>query len=348
MALLSLIVPVYRVERYLTECLDSLLTQSFTDIEVIAVNDGSDDGSSAILASYTARDRRLWVIDHGRNLGLSAARNTGLRHATGQYVWCVDSDDWLPDGTLAAVADHLARTSPDILVTGYARVHPDGRTWHQPLADVTGVAVGRTDEFTLRERPGLIRALHIACNKVVRRGFLDRIGIGFGPGWYEDVSFSIPLLLAAERISLLDEVCYAYRQRPAGTITQTVSERHFDVFAHWRRVFEFQACVPGVAEDLRPLIFQRMIWHYLAVLGHDRRVPADRRREFFLRMAEHYHRYLPAEGYPMPAGVEGLKHRLVARRAYHTFESLRAVHRARGGLRTLIRGGRPLRTPVAR
>jgi glycosyltransferase involved in cell wall biosynthesis len=327
-ALLSLIVPVYRVEDYLAACLDSLLDQSFTDFEVIAVDDASDDGSAKILADYAARDRRIKIVTQPHNVGLGAARNTGLSHATGRYVWCVDSDDWLPPETLAAVAARLAQTTPDLLITGYARVYWDGRVEDHP---VTAAHPGRDvpDSFSFADLPGLLDTLWIACNKVIRREFLAETGLTFGPGWYEDVAFILPLMLASDRISLLDRDCYAYRQRQDGAITRTVSERHFEVFTQWDRVFEFMNASPGGYDSLRPLIFQRMIWHCLQVLGHSSRVPGSMRRTFFARITTQYHRHLPADGAPLPAGNDGVKQRLVALGAYRLFETLMAAWKLR-------------------
>ncbi|MFI6762396.1 glycosyltransferase family 2 protein [Micromonospora sp. NPDC050417] len=331
MALLSVIMPVYRVEEYLARCLDSILRQPFADFEVIAVNDASDDGCADILARYAATDPRLHVVTLDRNRGLGRARNAGLARATGTYVWFVDSDDWLPDGTLGAVADRLADTRPDLLVTGFSRIYWDGRVRTESVSRVLGPP-GAPQVFTLADRPALLSVLHIACNKIVRRRFLTELGLSFGDGWYEDVSFSFPLMLAAERISLLDRDCYAYRQRRTGAITHTVSERHFELFPHWDRVFAFMAARPEIRDGLRGLVFQRMVWHFLQVLGHAQRVPAARRREFFAAMVDRFRRYRPVAGYQVPSGAAGVKHRLVATGAYRLFEALRRANRVGGVL----------------
>ncbi|MGI5215993.1 glycosyltransferase family 2 protein [Plantactinospora sp. CA-290183] len=343
MTLLSVIVPVYLVEDYLAECLDSILHQSVTDLQVVAVDDASGDGSAAILARYAERDPRVEVVTLERNHGLGGARNAGLARAVGEYVWFVDSDDWLPAGALPAVANRLRQTRPDLLVVAFTRHYPNGRVRHSGLSQVGGDRPV-PEVFTLREQPGLLSVLHITCNKVIRRGFLAERGLSFGPGWYEDVSFSFPLMLAAERISLLDRCCYAYRQRPGGAITCTVSDRHFEVFAHWDRVVAGLTADPEVPAELRNLIFERMIWHLLQVLGHPRRVPPARRREFFAEIVTRYRAHLPAAGYRPPNGALGLKHRLIGRGAYGLFLALRVARRAHVGVVTRVR--RPASGPA--
>lgn len=335
MAVLSVIVPVYRVRAYLPECLDSLLGDAGADIEVVAVDDASPDDSGEILARYAATDPRLRVVTLAENVGLGGARNAGLDRAGGAYVWFVDSDDWLPASTLPAVLHRLATSTPDVLVVDYERVYDDGRRVRAAIADLFTEPL--PDVFTLAERPALLRSLQIACNKVVRRAFLVELGIRFGPGLYEDTPFSFPLLLAAEKISVLDRVCYCYRQR-RGAITSTVTDRHFEVFPQWQRVFDFLDDHPECAA-LRPQVFARMIWHLLAVLGHAERVPKRRRRAFFAEMTVLYRRHRPADGYPAPSGVEGLKHRLVGLGAYPVFEALRRADR----LRRAMGGGRAAR-----
>ena len=218
MIALSVVVPVYGVEQYLAECLDSLLLDAPDGLEIIAVNDASPDGSGEILAKYAARDARVRVTTLAHNGGLGAARNTGLDKARGRYVWFVDADDWLPPGTIAAVLRRLAQAGPtgadpiDVLIVDYARVYPDGRQEAFSATDIYPEPL--PDTFTLADRPALLRSLHIACNKVVRREFLIDTGIRFVAGWYEDVSFSLPLMLSAGRISVLNRISYGYRQRP--------------------------------------------------------------------------------------------------------------------------------------
>lgn len=328
MALISFVVPVYQVQGYVRQCLDSILDQSFTDIEVIAVDDCSPDNCGDILAEYAARDGRLRVITLDRNGGQGPARNRGLAEAIGRYVWFIDGDDWLADGAVRAVAQRLRETDPEVLLVEHAKVH-----WDHVIEPSGSTAAGHRlaqapPVFALRDWPEAINLLHVPWNKVVRRDLLLRLGFAFRPGWYEDVPFTFGLLLAAERISTLDRVCVYYRQRRSGAATRTMSEGHFAVFPNWAQVFDtFDASRPG-AEQLRPLLFRRMLKHLLMVYGNETRMPKDLRRRFFAEMTAMYRRYLPPGGYPVPTGAAGIKHRLVASGRYRTFELLRMAMRA--------------------
>src|SRR5215475_14015858 len=126
--LLTIVLPVYRVAGYLRECLDSIVSQTFTDFEVVAVNDCSPDNCGEILDEYAKRDSRIRVIHLRRNVGLGPARNVGLDEATGDYVWFVDSDDWVAPGAFNAIAAKLRETQPQVLLTDHARAYISGWT----------------------------------------------------------------------------------------------------------------------------------------------------------------------------------------------------------------------------
>ncbi|MEU4565647.1 bifunctional glycosyltransferase family 2 protein/CDP-glycerol:glycerophosphate glycerophosphotransferase [Micromonospora sp. NPDC023956] len=349
MALISFVVPAHRVQGYLRECLDSLLGQAFDDVEVIAVDDCSPDASPEILTGYAGRDPRVRLVRLTGNVGLGPARNVGLDRATGEYVWFVDGDDWLAPGCLPAVAERLRATRPDVLLVDHVRVHWNDNATRSALRDVHPEPVG-PGTFRLRDRPEVVGLLHTAWNKLVRREFLVSLGLRFASGWYEDVSFSYPVLLAAERIGLLDRVCVNYRQRRAGAITRTRGDRHFDIFAQWERVFRFLADHPAAsgAGELHPVLFERMVWHYLTVLGNGERIAPELRAAFFERIVADHARWRPPGGYRMPDGAEGLKHRLVAAGRWRTFSALRGVHRAGATARRTVRVAKRRGAPVLR
>jgi glycosyltransferase involved in cell wall biosynthesis len=343
---------VYRVAAYLANCLDSILDNA-VDVEVVVVDDGSPDRSGEIADGYARRDRRVRVLHLDANVGLGLARNAGLERATGEYVWFVDSDDWLPERAVRGVLERLTSTRPDVLVVDHAEVFEDGRV---VATAARGVLGGVSGPVTVAECPRLLRLAQSACTKVVRRAFLDEIDLRFFPGWYEDSSFSHPLLMAAKHIEVLDQVCYYYRQREAGGITKTLGRRHFDAFEQYRRLFEMVDAAAPAWDEFRGELFRLMIDHYLVIVGNRRRLPPESREEFFRRMAADYRSYLPEGGYDVPAGIAGFKHRLVRHDAYRAYAAFRLAHKI--AVRPLRLGGAlarrrvvtplPLRAPPPR
>jgi len=326
MTLLSVVMPVYGVQGYLRQCLDSLLGQTFTDFEIIAVDDRSPDGSGAILAEYAARDPRVRVLTMPENGGMGPARNAGLEAATGEYVWFVDSDDWVAEFALGGIARRLRDTGADVLFVGFDRVHWDGTVepdqWWPALAEAP-------ETFTAEAYPRILNVLHVVWNKVVRRDLLMKLGLRFEPGWYEDVSFTYPLLVSAERISVLPRVCVHYRQRRLGSATRTLDDRHFEIFEHWSRALALVDRAAGPETPLRPLLVRRMIWHYVLTLRNRDRLSHGSRKRFFERMHADFVRYAPAGGYPAPPGFQGVRHRLVGRGNYRLYQAFDLAGRMR-------------------
>ena len=120
MPLVSIIVPVYNVEQYLSQCLDSLVNQTYRNIEIICVNDGSPDNSAEILKKYSDLDSRIKLLEQ-KNMGLSGARNTGMKKAHGEYVMCVDSDDWIDLKTCEEAVKAALKHDADLVMWSYVR-----------------------------------------------------------------------------------------------------------------------------------------------------------------------------------------------------------------------------------
>jgi CDP-glycerol glycerophosphotransferase len=324
MKLLSIVLPVYKVQGYLRQCLDSLLTQSYADFEIVAVDDCSPDNSAAILAEYAARDDRIKIVTLTENVGLGRARNVGLEHAAGEYVWFIDSDDWLTPGALKAVAERLVATDADVLVGAYDRVFFDGQV---ETVKANALLAQAPETFTLESWPQVTEVLHVAWNRVVRRDFLVRLGFEFEPGWYEDVSFTFPVMAAAQRITGLSKTLVHYRQRRTGAITKTSGDRHFEIFDHWGHAMDLVDRYAPNAAALRPVIFARMMWHYLSVLQNPVRISRSSRRRFFERIHQDYVKYLPPGGYRLPDGPAAIRHRLVAKNAFAQYEAVEAARK---------------------
>lgn len=205
----SIVVPVYNVQAYLAECLDSIVAQTIRDFEVICVEDCSTDRSLSILQVYAHRDERIRVIRHGKNLGLSAARNTGIDESRGEWVLFVDSDDvvskTLCERTLAAAQENAA----DVVFYGHA-AFCDGEA---PPGDPSRSKPVRVDRRSLLARQAF------AWTKLVRRDLLIARKIRFPVGLcFEDVPVHWRLALESINPIFLDEAHVGYRQR-LGSIT---------------------------------------------------------------------------------------------------------------------------------
>ncbi|MFI9242142.1 CDP-glycerol glycerophosphotransferase family protein [Streptomyces sp. NPDC053086] len=333
----SVIVPAHKVQAYLSECLDSVLSQSYPDLELIAVDDCSPDACGEIIDEYAARDARVKPLHLPENQGLGRARNAGMAEATGDYLVFLDSDDTLTPDALRSVADRLKETGdPDVLVFDYARTYWDGRQVRNQLA--AHLTEQGPAPFRLEDRPGLLRVLMVAWNKAYRREFVRAHGFTFPPGYYEDTPWTFPVLLTAESIATLDRVCVHYRQRRQGNILGTTSRRHFDLFEQYERVFAYVEERPELAR-WRPELFQRMVDHYAVVFTRRGRLPRGSHGDFLRRAREHYRRYR------VPGTRLRTRHALLRFGLHRTFRALRLAAAVRRRTRkSAARLARALRT----
>jgi CDP-glycerol glycerophosphotransferase len=205
----SIILPIYNVEEYLAECLDSIAEQTFSHYEVVVVDDGSPDGSRAIAEDYARTDPRIRIVTR-ENGGLGAARNTGVGEARGQYLTFVDSDDLLPPTALQSLVESAAATGSDIVVGAVQRFDSD-RSWRPVWVDQVHLVERRgvrIDEFL-----PLIRNLY-TWNKLFRRDFWEVQALEFREGVaYEDQPIITQLFARASAIDVLPDVVYHYRAR---------------------------------------------------------------------------------------------------------------------------------------
>ncbi|MGW5608979.1 bifunctional glycosyltransferase/CDP-glycerol:glycerophosphate glycerophosphotransferase [Streptomyces sp. NPDC003753] len=331
----SVIVPAYKVQAYLEECLTSVLEQSFTDVEVIAVDDSSPDACGAIIDEFAARDTRVRPLHLPRNVGPGPARNAGLKEARGDYLLFLDGDDTLTPHALRDIADRLKETSdPDVLVFDHARTYWTGKTVRNQLA---GLLTERGPApFRLDDRPGVLSLPTVAWNKAYRREFVERQGFAFPPGCYEDTPWTFPVLLTAETIATLDRVCVHWRRRRRGGTLGTTSRGHFDVFDQYDRVFAHLDAHPELAR-WRPVLFHRMADHLAAILARRGRLPGTCRAEFLRLARAHYRRHR------VPGAPFRLRHLLIRFGSHRTHRVLSLASRlARAVRRTVARSSRRL------
>ena len=207
----SVVIPVYNVEDYLDDCLSSLQSQDYTDFEVICVNDGSTDRSREILSKWESRFPQMKVIDR-ENGGLSAARNTGLEAATGDYVLFVDSDDWVESTMLKRVTEEVDDT--DILC--FACRRSDNNTYDTLFHE-------QSDGWNYYNRHALEHhEVPFVCvwQRCYRRGFLEENNLRFREGiLHEDNEFTPRACLKSKRVKVIPDVLYNYRIRSGSIMT---------------------------------------------------------------------------------------------------------------------------------
>ncbi|MFC0602158.1 bifunctional glycosyltransferase/CDP-glycerol:glycerophosphate glycerophosphotransferase [Streptomyces palmae] len=336
----SVIVPVHKVQAYLHDCLRSVLTQDFTDFELIAVDDRSPDACGAILDEAAAQDDRVRALHLAENVGLGRARNVGMRHAEGDYLLFLDSDDTLAPGSLRAIADRLAATDdPAVLVYDYARLFWTGATARNQRSELLATPPGEPEVFRLVDRPDLLNLLMVVWNKVYRRDFVEREGFTFPPGLYEDTPWTYPVLMTAETVATLDRVCVLYRQRRRGSILNTTSWDHFDVFDQYDRVFAFVDSRPALGR-WRPLLFRRMLDHLAAIYAAPGRLPPGSRAEFARRTGAHHRRHHTVAAGPPTGFRPRVRSMLLRLGACRAFNLVHAVRRGRRRIATLAQAVR--------
>lgn len=326
----SVIVPVYNGAEDLPACLESILAQP-VEFEVIAVDDASTDDSATILDDFARRDPRIVVIRQASNGGLGRARNAGMERARAPYIVFVDSDDMLTSDALARVAERIAETRhPDVVIMKFARIHVDGRV----VPDRRSSCVAPAMCGSLRDRPKLLEILPTAWNKVYRREFLAQHRFQFPVGVYEDVPWSYPILISADRIATLDHVCYLYRQHDRPHLLNVGGAAHYDVFAQYDRLFAFVNFRPEFEEWRRPF-FDRLLGHAPTILDSVERVAPVERRAFYAAMSDAVRRHRPPRY--LPKGAAGLKVLLMTHGNYPTFRVAQIVKRVMRDARARLR-----------
>ena len=210
---ISIIVPVYKVEKYLRRCLDSIVAQTFTDWECILVDDGSPDNSGKICDEYAGKDNRFRVF-HQENQGVSAARNKGLDEAKGEWITFIDSDDWIEKEMLAELYDCAVKNEAEVVLSGLNIT--DGKTKGEQLKIKNGELSMPTDFTWTTQGP---------CAKLFKRTILCKYNIRFPNGFAiaEDLYFTFKVYWNTDKIWGMDKIFYNYFQNEKSAV-HTISK----------------------------------------------------------------------------------------------------------------------------
>lgn len=206
--IISIIVPVYNVEKYLCQCVQSILDQTFQNIEIILVNDGSTDMSASICNEFKEKDHRIVVINK-ENGGLSDARNVGIKVAKGRYIAFVDSDDFVHKEMLNKLYQRITIDGSDMAVCGYIQYYNNVKRSEQYIygRDEVISPARFFDSILSNEKIG-----NYAWNKLYKKELFAEITFPKGKA-FEDINTTYKLVLLSDKISIINEALYYYRQR---------------------------------------------------------------------------------------------------------------------------------------
>ncbi len=285
--MISVIVPVYKTEPYLRQCVDSILEQTYRDIEVLLIDDGSPDKCGEICDEYAEKDNRVRVF-HTENRGISAARNLGLKEARGEYIGFVDSDDWIEPDMYETLLKRLQESGADIAVCG---------VWYQSSS------VSKTskmqDEVLLRD--DALKALiefrlnNYAWNKLYKCSLFETVAFPEGIN-YEDAEIMHMLLSRSNKTALVSAGLYHYRLRQ-GSITNIFSARNLIDYAdvHFDRYRFFEEYEPYIFREKEDLLLQfaaqgiSRVWRWWHGCSEKEKEEYEDRIEEFLKFSRsHY------------------------------------------------------------
>ncbi len=281
--LISVIIPVYKVEDYLDCCLESVVNQTYQDLEIILVDDGSPDRSPEMCDGWAKKDSRIKVI-HKQNGGLSDARNVGIAAARGQYISFIDSDDWIADEMLERLVISIKEQSSDIACCAVQIVDENGaplRLLTQPVncvLDTESAEKALMDESLLKQ-PVWYR---LYKHTIIR-------SIPFAVGrQHEDVFWSYQAIGAANRVSIIDYIGYFYRQRK-GSIMETYTIKRLDVIEAVEKRYRYIADhFPALGNKARCSILGYCIYQGQMSLKH---LPHEEQKEAFIYLETIKKRY---------------------------------------------------------
>lgn len=212
MELVSIVIPIYNVEKYLDKCVESVRGQTYSELEIILVDDGSPDRCGQMCDDYAKEDERIKVL-HKKNGGLSDARNEGVKLATGKYLFFIDSDDYIAKDLVEKTVSLAEKNECDMVLFDYYYVEPRAM-------EIRSTIVPENKVISLEEEPLLLLAATSACAKLYRRDFYVNAECPFPKGiYFEDLATTSILLAKANRVYYLKEPLYYYVNRENSIMT---------------------------------------------------------------------------------------------------------------------------------
>lgn len=221
----SMIVPVYQVEKYISQCIESVLNQTFQDFELILIDDGSKDKSGIICDSYAARDKRIVVI-HTENRGAAAARNIGLDRASGRYITFLDGDDYLAENMIERLYDVINHSEYDMVVCDFLNLLPDERD--NFIIHLCEKTVSGREVLEHLKNEKSYGVWTVVWNKIYKREVLEDLRFPDGK-YFEDEFFSNQLYLRSNKIYAISDILCYHRVLASSTMNTQKEENYLDL-----------------------------------------------------------------------------------------------------------------------
>jgi glycosyltransferase involved in cell wall biosynthesis len=232
---ISVIVPVYNVEKYLNKCVDSIINQTYKDLEIILVNDGSNDRSGNICDEYEKKDNRVIVI-HKENGGLSSARNSGLKISSGEFIGFIDSDDWIESNFFQLLIDGIVSNNADISVVHFVKVREFDKIEFTTETKKSWVCFNRNEAMEVLFNGNFIG--YSAVNKLYRKKLFNKVIYPEGI-LMEDKATTYKLIHNSNRVVINTSQKYHYYLRDNSIIRSKFNQKNFDSFIIHEEIIKF-------------------------------------------------------------------------------------------------------------
>lgn len=283
----SFIIPVYNVEKFLPQCVDSILLQTYTDFEVLLVDDGSPDNSGKVCDAYAQKDSRVRVI-HKPNGGLSDARNAGMAAARGEWIAFVDSDDFWVDKTNLSNLMKVAESNQNCDFIGFncSYYYEDSHSFVKWVSynDRLSYSINKNEAMCSLVSSGTMPMS--ACLKLISRKSVENMNLSFIKGIHaEDIPWFIDLLDGSNNCMFVNQYIYAYRQDREGSITNSGGEKSFNNLFSIIKNELAKIDSRKFSEDAKDALRSFLAYEYcilLAMLGSlDKSIQKERRKELY-------------------------------------------------------------------
>jgi len=277
--LISIIIPIYKVGPFVRKTLESVAAQTYPNIETIIINDATPDDSMTVVRRSLKGVPNPHIIELLENSGLGNARNVGLTQALGEYVFFLDSDDWLDPQTIEKAVAKAQQGDAQVVVIDFYKVNHDKRTRAKDRRPYNGA---KFDVFNPGDEQSVLHVFNLAQIKLYKKDFLKSHKFRFKSGIiYEDVDWTFKIMMTAERVAIVNEPLYFYRTARPGSILTTKGSKHFDVLEQYEDVFTFMR--NNNKEKFLETVYGYALNAFYSVLVVSDRIPTAERKEFFLR-----------------------------------------------------------------